>query len=432
VSIGTVFDDLFTGTTVAIDADRCLDNRHDGAGCRRCVDICPTQAFEVGARTPWLDAQRCVRCGACAVLCPTDAVIDDNPAERRLVDACSELDERGVTLACPVNPRPLSLEWPVVRAGRCLGAVTGDQLLAISGARHRPVVLDLTWCSDCTIGQAADAAIVTVEATNAAVRLATGSAEPLFELRTGAGDDVASLVDGTAPAIVDSWRPSMTRRGMFSALRRRAESAVERGHLAAPVPLRRSRGQVALRLPQSVPASRLRLLERLASLTDATTTPAPTDCEVEATLVPFADVRVDTHRCSGCGLCARYCPTGALHFESSGPVGAEGFALAIRSDLCIDCNICAVACPEAAVEYGDVVTSAMVVGRRWTTLATGPLVKCSACSVATSTVAPAHEPLCFSCRLGAGVVTSLRDDAGLMADLLGRIHPSDSSEGGTS
>lgn len=30
------------------------------------------------------------------------------------------------------------------------------------------------------------------------------------------------------------------------------------------------------------------------------------------------------------------------------------------------------------------------------------------------------ESRCFSCRLGSGVVTSLRDDAGLMADLIKR------------
>lgn len=97
------------------------------------------------------------------------------------------------------------------------------------------------------------------------------------------------------------------------------------------------------------------------------------------------------------------------------------FTLSSRSDICIDCNICAVACPEKIIEYGDIVTSTMIIRPQWTTVASAPLVTCSACGLLTATVTPAHESLCFSCRLGTGVVTALRDDAGLMADLLSRI-----------
>lgn len=124
-------------------------------------------------------------------------------------------------------------------------------------------------------------------------------------------------------------------------------------------------------------------------------------------------------------MCAQYCPTGALSFSKSEAHGDDSasFALGFRANLCIDCGICAVACPESAVTFGSEITADALHTPTWPTVASGPLVACASCGLPTATLSGEVEPRCFSCRLGTGVVTALRDDAGLMADLLARTPP---------
>ena len=54
------------------------------------------------------------------------------------------------------------------------------------------------------------------------------------------------------------------------------------------------------------------------------------------------------------------------------------------------------------------------------TCVSGGLFACMFCGVATRAGEAGQAVRCHACRQGAGAVTSLRDEAGLMADLLKR------------
>lgn len=408
-----MFDDLLTGITVSIDGARCLNNRHDSAGCRRCVDVCPTAAIALGNGVPTVDAAACVRCGACAPVCPTDAVTAGDAPERRLADACHSMDSGSVTVACVANPRPRSSAGgPTVRHGRCLASLSAEQLLGLTGDGTRRVELDMSWCEACPIGTAADGAIATVETIEALIP--EGRATVSLVGLPGAVDDL--IATDSTQAVVESHRPSMSRRGLFSSMRRRVEGAVQRGREIAPPPLRRTRGPVLARLPQSVPGSRRRLLERLRHVP-----PRGEHTDVPATQVPFADV-VISNSCSACGLCARYCPTGALTFatRAASADAPRTFNLSFQMSTCIDCGICATACPEDAVTFAATIDTRRILEPEPTALHTGTLASCTSCTMPTAATDGPGTARCFSCRLGSGVVTALRDDAGLMADLLSR------------
>ncbi|MFC1873872.1 4Fe-4S binding protein [Chloroflexota bacterium] len=60
-------------------------------------------------------------------------------------------------------------------------------------------------------------------------------------------------------------------------------------------------------------------------------------------LVPFGKLELDSASCTGCGLCAAGCPTGALTFVAD----EEGdYQLLFRHDICIACGRCLEICPE--------------------------------------------------------------------------------------
>ena len=411
-----MFADLLTGVIVKIVGDQCLNTRHESAGCRRCVSACPTAAITLGVRVPAIEAAACVRCGACVPVCPTDAVTAGDAPERRLLDACQKIVGGAVTVACVANPHPTANSGggATVLHGRCLASLSVEQLIGLTREGTRRIELDMSCCERCPIGSASARVIAAVETVKALI--------PVGEATVGLvglpGMGGVAPAKGTVAAFVDSKRPSISRRSLFSAMKIRAESAVQRGRDIAPLPFRRSSGPVMARLPQSIPGSRRRLLRRLHHL-------GPGDgIAVPAVRVPFADVLIASS-CSACGLCARYCPTGALSFvTTASPAGsADRFALSFQIGACIDCGICAVACPEKAVTFETTIDTARINHPLSIELYEGTLTTCSSCALVTAATDGPEPARCFSCRLGTGVVTALRDDAGLMADLLSRSDP---------
>jgi NAD-dependent dihydropyrimidine dehydrogenase PreA subunit len=59
-------------------ASPCIDKKD-----RACVDECPVDCIYEGDRTLYIDAEECVDCGACEVVCPREAIFyeDDLPAD---------------------------------------------------------------------------------------------------------------------------------------------------------------------------------------------------------------------------------------------------------------------------------------------------------------------------------------------------------------
>lgn len=61
------------------------------------------------------------------------------------------------------------------------------------------------------------------------------------------------------------------------------------------------------------------------------------------------EMRVETERCKGCGLCAHVCPRKIILFDEA--LNKKGYhpACVLEMEKCIGCAMCALICPDCAI-----------------------------------------------------------------------------------
>ena len=418
----SVILDVFGGGAVSVQAEHCLNTRHKDAGCRLCVDACPTEAIELRPICPHLDADRCVSCGLCLHCCPTDVFTQRGAPETILAETVSLLSDNALALVCPQHDDPATTAAPVsaiVQHKRCLASLSAPRLMELSDGGRRTIWLDDSPCAACPIGRAQPAIARTATVTNRLLQ----AFDRRPAIRTHCSNPDTRHDEAVPRPVIDGDQPELSRRGFFSALRqltRRTAATV----IAEMQPTPRSSGPVPVdqRLPHRIPPSRGRLFRQLTRLG------TPADEPVETADIPFAAVVVDRDACSACGLCARFCPTGALSLAADD----ETFVLYFRAAVCIDCGICALACPEDAVSFGSQVAGVALIEGNPQPLVAGNLAACVGCGVPTAVRGgeagqPEGGPRCYVCRRVTSPAGRLKGTANPFANLMNRLPVADVS-----
>jgi len=327
-------------TPIHVAASRCLNGRHEAAGCAVCEDACPATAIVVDGPRVEIKSERCTGCGACLPVCPTEVFTCSKWDERRVLAGLQAVTRTSAAIACARRSDEECQEIGAVRASVCLAALSPGLLFEAGLACT--VALHLDECAACSMASALDRIVASADQADRWLR-AAGRA-PL--------ERVTAAVSRPAPEARRLWRiasrasrvqavaaeaPRVDRRGLLRALvLNGAAASMEMMGLIAGTPDRAEVGAEPVERTgrDLLPRWRAHLRAAHASVDeDPTQTPASW---------PALAV---TATCSACGACERVCPTTALSASTAG----ETYMLRFTPGACVDCGLCVSACEVGAL-----------------------------------------------------------------------------------
>ncbi len=301
---------------------QCVRSRHQKAECNLCTDNCPTGAINLIGPAE-IDADMCIECGLCAAVCPTGVFESSGPANAELMAWIEELARTTATIAfaCPRFPEG---DAPGVIRVPCLGRLDASVLVGAAAAGiHRIEFMD-SECLGCPyeIGhsiaeQACTESNVLLQAFGIIPCITFVSENSLLEKSTS---NSTQIVRVAVPACSESAHET--------------EMLIKKGEL-----------------PVLLPAKRLLLLSSLSRLAK----PAG-NLSVDTKL--WAAVTIEEN-CTGCQMCAFFCPAGALvKVEENGTPG-----LAFTLAKCVNCRLCLEICYMASIKLATCVEMDKVIAQ---------------------------------------------------------------------
>lgn len=334
-----------------VDARRCLAVRNRNAPCRRCAEACTSGCISLHGNRLEVDAQRCTGCGTCATACPTGALEARMPDDRELAaQAIRVLHAAGgvVTFACaPAREAAAAHLDPELTVGvACLGRIDESLIILLAAASAPQVRLVCGTCDACPRGPGIGIARRVCD--DAATLLDAWGSHARVEL----SERFPRVCRRAEHPVHDAGRRDFFRTvgdAAKSALHETAGFAIERVFdQAEDRTTRFDHVQADGALPRHLPARRALLLDMLTELG------RPDGRLVETRL--WGHAVIDEDRCSGCAMCAVFCPTGAL----SKTVDERGPTLVHAPGLCVQCRCCEALCPEGALTVSQEVFAADV------------------------------------------------------------------------
>ncbi len=374
----TKLTEYFGNEKLIVDDERCLNARFKKAGCHICVEKCPVEAINLDGRQVRLDPDKCSHCGACVWQCPTEVFTQPQLNASKLTQTLFAIQDETVELRCPQNKNDAKAihNAMVVLYPQCLAGLPASTLIEL--ARGRSLFLNDDQCAQCPLSKAHSSIVYSVNRANHWMG-AFGVRQKIFLLSSSEG----STLEKIHPArVLDSVHPPTGRREFFGYLKRvLVDAGVDAvNHLQMnDEPKMADHQHWLIHLPRE----RQNLVAALGKL----------GRPPENAAMQLPRVMVEVERCTACGLCAKFCPSGALRFNTEG----NRFVLDYIPLACVDCKLCVMACPTQAVTLEHDMGLGRFIRPDPSLLIEGDLVPCVVCKKPTAAHAD-HEARCEVCQ----------------------------------
>lgn len=335
-----------------IDPPHCVRVRNRNASCSRCVDVCPSGAISLRGNTLAIDAQRCMACAACATACPTSAIRFRDPDDAAVASAFDRsahaLAGRAVAVCARIAAKHVA-DVDAVATVPCVSRIGVETLVgAVARGASSVTVVDGV-CATCKYRHAASTFDDVVREANDLLAIWGSDARIERASEVPEGARAESVAQGTG---------GVSRRGFFTAAKTSVKDvAAEAVAVTVENELGIKRDEAGIRsmlkvdstgtMPHVEPYAHNALLEDLYELGD------PNPGAVVSTKL-WGDVRIEESACTMCGMCATFCPTGALR-----KVFIEGGKRPVLDSLefrladCVQCRLCEDACIHKVLHVGD-------------------------------------------------------------------------------
>jgi ferredoxin len=336
---------------VVLDTKHCLHSLDQYSDCTACFTVCPAGAITT-SKPPVLNTDQCQSCLACIPVCPVSAYRADDDVSS-LLNCLTHVENKSVELLCGYHPNPETGtdENVGIRIHGCLAGLGTGAYLTISALGMERIIVRADACAACKWHSLGPNIRHQIERANhflsAWNRIDSIVIKDAFE----------SPVERP---LWDAKNPPLSRRDLFRMMARQSQVAMARAMENGLVALERQPGR-----------DRLRLLSAVAHLEKEPS------AKIDLHQFDFAALTI-SGACTACGVCARICPTDALHFEKN-PEGTE-FSITFSPKNCIACDLCAHVCqPDAIRIEHEPVFEQIFGGNESIVLQTGQLVRCERC-----------------------------------------------------
>jgi ferredoxin len=341
---------------VQYDSERCLHKVSKLANCEACFTICPVQAIKPG-KPPTFENDSCANGFACLQVCPVNA-FDALDAVPSLLECAARIESSKIELLCRKNSRPEFGSEPsaiAIRIRGCLAGIGSSAYLALAILGKTEILVRMEDCEKCELGSLKNQIRDQIDHSQTVL-----SKHPRVSITVIEDLEETSL--GANRPLWDADNPPLSRRDLF-----RLASISDDLALAHTLSKNMS---IQGRMPSR---ERLRTNTAISQLLDR----GHLDETISLDGFHYALLSVNSD-CSACGVCARACPTGALHFMQE----ENHFQLEFSPLDCIDCMICHKVCAEDAIDiYHSPSADETFARDGLQILIEGDLIRCARCSM---------------------------------------------------
>lgn len=339
------------GRIVDVEYHKCVSIRSRKMLCNDCVSACPVSAVNVDNKRVEIDSSKCTECGICAKICKVGVFSLKYFSEASLFNLISTNARRDgyVIFSC----KKIKKRHKDAIAIPCVGWLDVSVFLWCFAHSAATITINHADCSACSTGCSLD--IINEDLNYFNKIMSSVDNKCIIAFVEGDGADL-----GVKNVPREEPKPELlTRRQLFGYFKRQSKQTL--GEIYKNLSTRE--------LPVYNFHADIVNQAKSLSIRKKAFNYAISECSLnfpKDVVLPsryISEVVVEKDKCNLCGICYKFCPTGALKELSM--ENKDGYmqkvGIEVVKEYCIGCDICITMCSEGAIYYCNTTVSSISV-----------------------------------------------------------------------